>query len=83
MDHAGPAVGGVGESVIDGETGFLVRAGDIQALGGAIREALTLAVDDPPKYRAIRRRALAKARTHDVDQIARRTLAVYQTLGGR
>ena len=75
------AVGGVGESVIDGETGLLVPAGDVPALAGALRRALIAAVDDPAKYRAIRRRALAKAREHDVEQIAIRTLRAYEVLG--
>jgi glycosyltransferase involved in cell wall biosynthesis len=77
------AVGGLGESVIDGETGLLVPAGDVPALAGALRAALTGAVDDPAKYRAIRRRALAKAREHDVEQIAIQTLRAYTELGAR
>jgi glycosyltransferase involved in cell wall biosynthesis len=75
------AVGGVGESVIDGETGLLVPAGDVPALARALHTALTVALDDPARYRAIRSRALAKAREHDVDEIAVRTLRTYETLG--
>jgi glycosyltransferase involved in cell wall biosynthesis len=75
------AVGGVGESVIDGETGFLVPAGDVPALAQALRVALTAAIDDPVRYRAIRRRAKAKAREHDVRGIAIQTLRAYELLG--
>jgi glycosyltransferase involved in cell wall biosynthesis len=75
------AVGGIGESVIDGETGLLVPGGDVAALAGALRAALTAAVDDPARYWAIRSRALAKAREHDVDEIAVQTLRAYELLG--
>ena len=75
------AVGGVGESVIDGETGLLVPAGDVSALAGALRAALSVADEDPAKYRAMRSRALAKAQEHDVEQVAIRTLRAYETLG--
>lgn len=75
------AVGGVGESVIDGATGWLVPAGNVPALARALRSALTAAVEDPAKYRAIRSRALAKAREHDVDDVAIRTLHAYELLG--
>ncbi len=33
--------GGVGEFVIDGETGRLVRSGDASAIAGAVRTALS------------------------------------------
>jgi glycosyltransferase involved in cell wall biosynthesis len=75
------AIGGVGESVIDGETGLLVPAGDVPALARALRTALNAAVDDPAKYRALRSRALAKAQEHAVDEIAIRTLRAYELLG--
>jgi glycosyltransferase involved in cell wall biosynthesis len=75
------AVGGVGESVIDGETGLLVPGGDVPALTDALRTALNAAVDDPARFRAIRSRALAKAREHNVDDIAVRTLRAYELLG--
>ena len=75
------AVGGVGESVIDGETGLLVPAGDVPALARALRVALTTAIDDPVRYRAIRSRAKAKAREHDVHGIAIQTLRAYELLG--
>lgn len=75
------AVGGVGESVIDGETGLLVPPGDVPALASALSAALAGAADDSAQYRAIRQRALAKAREHDVEQIAIRTLRAYESLG--
>lgn len=78
------AAGGIAESVIDGETGWLVPPGDVPALSAALRKALmtAAAADQAPRV-AMQERAMAKAREHDIDAIARRTLAVYGSLGTR
>lgn len=74
-------VGGVGESVSDGENGWLVVPGDVAALAAALRAALDIAEDDPAAYRDIRARALARAKAHDVRDIAARTIRAYAALG--
>ena len=75
------ASGGLTESVIDGETGWLAPPGDAEALTAALRDALATANGAAPsRLVAIRRRALEKAREHDIDTIARRTLAIYASL---
>ncbi len=69
------AVGGVGESVREGENGFLVERGDVAAVTDRIRRLL---VD--PALRA-RMGSAGRARfEHDftLEQSVRRTLAVYQ-----
>jgi glycosyltransferase involved in cell wall biosynthesis len=67
--------------VIDGETGWLVPPGDVQALSSALREALdTAGATDPSRRKAIQEHALAKAREHDIDVAARRTLDAYASL---
>jgi glycosyltransferase involved in cell wall biosynthesis len=77
------SAGGIGESVIDGKTGWLVPPGDIDALASALCEALAMAGEmDPTARVALQRRADRKARSHDVDAIARRTLAIYASLDG-
>jgi len=76
------AAGGIGESVIDGKTGWLVPPGDVDALASALREALATAAEtDPTARSALHRRAQRKARTHDVDAIAGRILRLYESLG--
>ncbi len=75
------SAGGIGESVIHGETGWLVPPGDVDALATALRDALAVAGDtDPTARSAIQRRAQRKARSHDVDAIARRILQLYESL---
>jgi glycosyltransferase involved in cell wall biosynthesis len=77
------AAGAVGELVEDGETGWLVEPGNVAALTGALRDALAVATaGDPSRRDSLRKRASAKAREHDIDAIARRTISVYQSLGG-
>jgi glycosyltransferase involved in cell wall biosynthesis len=77
------ASGGLSESVIDGETGWLVPPGDVDALTAALRDALTTAQGAAPsRLEALRRRATEKAAEHDIDAIARRTLTIYASLGG-
>lgn len=77
------SAGGIGELVEDGETGWLVEPGDVPALTAALRDALAVAsAKDPARRESLRKRASAKAREHDIDAIARRTLSVYESLGG-
>jgi len=78
------AAGAIGELVEDGETGWLVEPGNVGALTAALRDALAVAsAADPARREAIQQRASAKARGHDIDAIARRTLSVYESLGGQ
>jgi glycosyltransferase involved in cell wall biosynthesis len=75
------ASGGLSESVIDGETGWLVPPGDVGALTAALRDALATASGAAPsRLAALRRRALEKAGEHDIDAIAVRTLTIYRSL---
>jgi glycosyltransferase involved in cell wall biosynthesis len=76
----GTAAGAIGETIEDGETGWLVPPGDVAALAGALTEALSVAsAVDPTRRDAVRRRAMAKAREHDIDAIATRTLRAYES----
>ena len=76
------SAGGIGESVINGETGWSVPAGDIDALASALGEALTMSADpDATARSAIKRGADRMARSHDVDAIAGRVLDLYASLG--
>lgn len=67
--------GGARECVIEGETGWLVPAGDPDALADAIRRMLALT---PDVRRAIAARAVAHiAENFSKDTMAAKTLAVY------
>lgn len=75
------AAGGIVESVIDGETGWLVPPGDVPALVGALQEALSIAgAPEAERREALQERAMAKAREYDIDAVARRTLDAYASL---
>ncbi len=70
-------VGGIRETVVDGETGLLVPPRDAGALAAAIRRLL----DDPDA--AARMAAEAKSRVRDqfsVERMVERTLALYAEL---
>jgi glycosyltransferase involved in cell wall biosynthesis len=72
-------VGGVGEMVVDGETGFLVDAGDEAALSDCIR---TLLQDQRLCLRfGIRAHDLARER-YSSASVAAKTVAAYRTAGG-
>ena len=76
--------GAIGELVEHGQTGWLVEPGNVVALSAALRDALAVAsAADPSRRDSLRKRAMAKAREHGIDAIARRTLAVYESIGGR
>jgi glycosyltransferase involved in cell wall biosynthesis len=77
-------VGGVSESVIDGQTGWLVPPGDVEALASALADAMTIAnANGSSRRAALLERASAHALEQDVDANARKTLAAYDSLGGR
>ena len=70
--------------MIDGETGWLVPPGDVPALSDALRDALaTAGAADASRRSAFQERGLAKAREHDIDLAARRTLDAYASLEQR
>ncbi len=69
------AVGGVGESVRDGESGFLVPAGEDQPLGARIRELL---VDPGLRVRLGARGRVLYQEHFALDQTVSKTLAVYR-----
>lgn len=74
-------IGGISESVIDGETGWLVPPGDVEAIASALSDALALSdAKSSSRRTALLRRARAKARDQDVDAMARTTLAAYDSL---
>ena len=77
-------IGGLPESVIDGETGWLVPPGDVDALASALADALAVAQAAPSQRRAtLLRAASAKALSQDVDAMARETMAAYERLLAR
>jgi glycogen synthase len=68
-------VGGIPEVVVDGETGWLVPAGDEAALARALRGALA----DPALARRMGEAGRRRVEAHfSWDRIAERTLAVYR-----
>jgi glycosyltransferase involved in cell wall biosynthesis/O-antigen/teichoic acid export membrane protein len=76
-----PAVGyevpGIRDSIRPGETGFLVPAGDPEALGSA---AIAL-VGEPERYESLRRAAMEWAETFSWDATAEGLLAFAQSAG--
>ena len=65
--------GGLGEMIVDGESGWLVPAGDAGALANAIHAAAC----DREGLRAMGTRARARARKFSVEETAARTEAFY------
>jgi glycosyltransferase involved in cell wall biosynthesis len=67
--------GGAAESMLDGETGWLVQPADAQALADGIRKALDMSEDDRARLSEI---AIEHIRTHfSREDMCARTLAVY------
>jgi glycosyltransferase involved in cell wall biosynthesis len=73
-------IGGLPESVVNGTTGWLVPPGDVAGLASALSDALALAEAGSSQRTALLRRASDAARAQDVDAIAARTVAAYESL---
>lgn len=72
------ALGATSETVLDGETGWLVPKGDVDALSNAIEAALNLA---PEARETMSQKAKDYVRgKFDMNQMCAATLAVYQKL---
>jgi len=72
------ALGATSETVLDGETGWLVPAGDVQAVTNMIVRALSLTREE---RRAMADRAMGHVRAHfDVRQMCAATLNLYKSL---
>ena len=69
------AVGGIAESVRDGETGFVVARGDVEAVQGRLRQLLA----DPALRTRLGRQARARyERDFTLEHTVEKTLAVYR-----
>ena len=71
--------GGLGGTVVEGETGVTCEPGDVRGLTGAIERALAIS-DDPAAREALVGRARAAAREHDLEVIADASIAGYRRL---
>ena len=72
------AIGALSQTVLNGETGWLVPAGNASALADAIVRALSLG---PEHRRAMAKRAMCHVREHfDIEQMCGSTLEVYAEL---
>lgn len=76
------AVGGLAEQIEDGVNGFGCPSEDPVALAAALRRAQTVA-DDPAARRAMARAGDETARSHDVEEAARATVGLYESLEGQ
>jgi glycosyltransferase involved in cell wall biosynthesis len=75
------ALGATSETVVDGETGWLVPPGDADALADTINRALSLS---PDERRTMAEKALRHVRAHfDVRRMCAATLDVYAELLSR
>ena len=72
------ALGGYTETVVDGDSGFLVPAGDAERLATSIERVLALS---PDQHRAMGERGAARVRArYSVDALQAATLGVYERL---
>ena len=72
------ALGGYTETVLDGDSGYLVPAGDAEQLAAAITRVLALS---PPQRRQMGDRGAARVRArYSVDALQSATLDVYERL---
>lgn len=70
------AIAGIPEQVLDGETGYLVEPGDVDALTGRLREL----VDEPDRRRAFGEQARDRAERFDVEAAQRQYRELYREL---
>lgn len=69
-------VGGIRETVVDGETGYLVPVGDAEALAGRLVHVL----DHPEEARALAEEARRRAQAFSEARMVERTLALYASI---
>lgn len=72
------ALGGLAETIRDGETGLIAAAGNSSALAAALRRGLAMA--DGVEGDGIRGRARAVAATHDVDRSVQVSIDAFRVL---
>jgi glycosyltransferase involved in cell wall biosynthesis len=72
----GSAVGGIGDIIVDGETGLLVAPGDVAALASAMRRL----IDDPATARQYGEAGRRRVRIFEADAIVPRFDALYRRL---
>jgi glycosyltransferase involved in cell wall biosynthesis len=70
------AVGGIRETVVDGETGFLVPVGDAEALADRILRVL----EHPDEARRLADEARRRVRAFSEERMVAETLALYERL---
>lgn len=69
--------GALGESVIEGRTGFTAQSGDVASLSQALCRALA-AAERPETRQVLRREGLLVADQHQADRAARRLVKAYE-----
>ena len=70
-------VGGIRETVVDGETGYLVPPGDAEALA----ERIVHVLDHPDEARRVADEARRRVQAHSEERMVAETLALYDELG--
>ena len=74
------ATGGLNDTVIQGETGFVFKGADVKSLGAAIRTALNV-FQDKERWRVLQRAAMAIDFSWEIS--ARQYAEIYRTLINR
>jgi glycosyltransferase involved in cell wall biosynthesis len=69
-------VGGIRETVVDGETGYLVPVGDAEALA----ERIVHVLDHPEEARRVAEEARRRVQAHSEERMVAETLALYDEL---